>query len=535
MNILVTGGAGYIGSHTCVAAYAAGHTITILDNLSNSSPESLNRVEKISGRRPRLVVGDIGDRSVVRSVLDSERFDAVIHFAGYKAVGESVAKPWEYYQNNVAGTLVLLDELRRHGVRNFIFSSSATVYGNPDPKDLPLKETAPLSALNPYGATKLWLEEIMRAMAAADPAWHFLLLRYFNPVGAHESGLMGEDPAGIPNNLMPYITQVAVGRLKELTIFGNDYPTPDGTGVRDYIHVCDLAEGHVAALAKVADLPGCTAINLGSGSGVSVAQLVASFEKAIGRPLPHRFGPRRPGDAAACYADASKALQLLGWTTQRDPDDMCRAAWNWQSKNPNGYKDAYARRQAAGRLARARRRGASRGRALVLALLALRGGRGAPRRGRHGLLGVQRRERLLRPHELRRADRSLQGGLRGPARIRRPRDRRRHGALPRPALRRLPPGACGVLPAVDARRRRAAAPRRDRRPAARRLSPAFLLVRGAIGPTGSSRVPSRRERRKRPPPPSALTKRPCRIHKLHLQTISPTVLRISLDRRPTGG
>ena len=340
MHILVTGGAGYIGSHTCVAAYAAGHTITILDNLSNSSPESLNRVEKISGRRPRLVVGDIGDRSVVRSVLDSERFDAVIHFAGYKAVGESVAKPWEYYQNNVAGTLVLLDELRRHGVRNFIFSSSATVYGNPDPKDLPLKETAPLSALNPYGATKLWLEEIMRAMSAADPAWHFLLLRYFNPVGAHESGLMGEDPAGIPNNLMPYITQVAVGRLKELTIFGNDYPTPDGTGVRDYIHVCDLAEGHVAALAKVADLPGCTAINLGSGSGVSVAQLVASFEKAIGRPLPHRFGPRRPGDAAACYADASKALQLLGWKTKRNSDDMCRDAWNWQSKNPNGYKDA---------------------------------------------------------------------------------------------------------------------------------------------------------------------------------------------------
>ena len=303
MHVLVTGGAGYIGSHTCVAAYAAGHTLTVLDNLSNSSPESLNRVERISGKRPRLVVGDVGDRSVVRSVLESERFDAVIHFAGYKAVGESVAKPWEYYQNNVAGTLVLLDELRRHDVRNFIFSSSATVYGNPDPANLPL-------------------------------------LRYFNPVGAHESGLMGEDPAGIPNNLMPYITQVAVGRLKELTIFGNDYPTPDGTCIRDYIHVCDLAEGHVAALAKVADLPGCTPVNLGSGSGVSVAQLVASFEKAVGRPLPHRFGPRRPGDAAACYADASRALELLGWKTRRTADDMCRDAWNWQSRNPNGYKGA---------------------------------------------------------------------------------------------------------------------------------------------------------------------------------------------------
>jgi len=340
MKILVTGGAGYIGSHTCVAAYAAGHEIVVIDNLSNSSPESLARVEKISGRRPRLVVGDIGDRAVVRSLLDSEKFDAVIHFAGFKAVGESVAKPWEYYSNNVAGTLVLLDEMRRHGLYNLIFSSSATVYGNPRPEDLPLRETAPLAAVNPYGQTKLWLEEIMRAMAAADPAWHILLLRYFNPVGAHESGLIGEDPSGIPNNLMPFITQVAVGRLKELTVFGDDYPTPDGTCIRDYIHVCDLAEGHVAALAKVAELPGCTAVNLGSGNGVSVAQLVASFEKAIGRPLPHRVGPRRPGDAAACYADASLALSLLGWRTRRDSDAMCRDAWRWQSMNPNGYRAA---------------------------------------------------------------------------------------------------------------------------------------------------------------------------------------------------
>ena len=341
MHLLVTGGAGYIGSHTCVAAHAAGHTVTVLDNLCNSSAESLARVERISGRRPRLVVGDIADRAVVRSVLDSETFDAVIHFAGLKAVGESVAKPWEYYQNNVAGTLVLLDELRRHEVFDFVFSSSATVYGNPDPANLPLRETAPLAAVSPYGATKLWLEEVMRSMAAADPRWHFLLLRYFNPVGAHESGLIGEDPSGIPNNLMPYITQVAVGRLKELTIFGNDYPTPDGTCQRDYIHVCDLAEGHVAALAKVRDLPGCTAVNLGTGNAVSVAELVASFEKAVGRPLPHRYGPRRPGDAAACWADATKARELFGWTAKRNADDMCRDAWNWQRKNPHGYRGGF--------------------------------------------------------------------------------------------------------------------------------------------------------------------------------------------------
>ncbi len=340
MNVLVTGGAGYIGSHTCVAAFAAGHEITVYDNFSNSSPEALERVARIAGKRPRLVEGDIGDRAAVHALLASEKFDAVIHFAGFKAVGESVSKPWEYYNNNVSGTLVLLDEMRRAGLRNMIFSSSATVYGNPDPKNLPLREDAPLSALNPYGQTKLWLEEIMRAMAAADPAWHILLLRYFNPVGAHESGLMGEDPAGIPNNLMPYITQVAVGRLPMLTIFGDDYPTPDGTCIRDYIHVCDLAEGHVAALDKVASLPGCTAVNLGSGNGISVAQLVASFEKAIGRPLPRKVGPRRPGDAAACWADPSRALELLGWKTRRDCDAMCRDAWRWQSMNPNGYRKA---------------------------------------------------------------------------------------------------------------------------------------------------------------------------------------------------
>ena len=337
MNILVTGGAGYIGSHTCVAAYAAGHTITILDNLSNSSPESLNRVEKISGKRPRLVVGDIGDRSVVRSVLDSEKFDAVIHFAGYKAVGESVAKPWEYYQNNVAGTLVLLDELRRHEVRNFIFSSSATVYGNPDPANLPLRETAPLAAVNPYGATKLWLEEIMRAMAAADPAWHFLLLRYFNPVGAHASGLIGEDPRGIPNNLMPFISQVAVGRRDHLNVFGSDYDTPDGTGVRDYIHVVDLARGHVAAIDFMKDNKGEFVFNLGTGVGYSVLDMVKAFEKANGIKIPYELVDRRPGDLATCYSTPAKSEKVLGWKAEFGLEDMCRDSWNWQKNNPNGF------------------------------------------------------------------------------------------------------------------------------------------------------------------------------------------------------
>lgn len=336
MNILVTGGAGYIGSHTCVEAIKAGYTVTVFDNLSNSSEESLNRVEKITGVRPRFVKGDICDRAAMAAVFDSEKYDAVIHFAGLKAVGESVAKPWEYYDNNITGTLILLDEMRKHNVFNMVFSSSATVYGNPE--TVPLTETCPLAAVSPYGQTKLWLEDMMRAMSAADSRWHTILLRYFNPVGAHPSGLIGEDPSGIPNNLMPYITQVAVGRLKELSVFGNDYPTRDGTCIRDYIHVCDLAEGHIAALKKVDELQGCTAINLGSGNGYSVLELVHAFEKAIGRPLPHKIAPRRPGDAEQCYADASRAYELLGWKTKRGVDELCADAWRWQSMNPNGYK-----------------------------------------------------------------------------------------------------------------------------------------------------------------------------------------------------
>ncbi len=260
----------------------------------------------------------------------------MIHFAGLKAVGESVAKPWMYYNNNLVSSLVLFDEMRAHGVFDLVFSSSATVYGDPD--KVPLAEDAPLSALNPYGRTKLWIEDMLRDISAADPRWHIILLRYFNPVGAHESGLIGEDPGGIPNNLMPYITQVAVGKLKELTVFGNDYPTRDGTCIRDYIHVCDLAEGHISALNAIDKMPGCIPINLGTGDGFTVLELVHAFEKATGKPLPHKIGPRRPGDSPASYADASRAEKLLGWKTKRGVNEICRDAWNWQSKNPNGYK-----------------------------------------------------------------------------------------------------------------------------------------------------------------------------------------------------
>ena len=308
----------------------------MFDNLSNSSPESLNRVEKITGVRPRLIEADLLDRAAVKAAFDEQKYDAVIHFAGLKAVGESVAKPWMYYNNNLVSSLVLFDEMRAHGVFDLVFSSSATVYGDPD--KVPLAEDAPLSALNPYGRTKLWIEDMLRDISAADPRWHIILLRYFNPVGAHESGLIGEDPGGIPNNLMPYITQVAVGKLKELTVFGNDYPTRDGTCIRDYIHVCDLAEGHISALNAIDKMPGCIPINLGTGDGFTVLELVHAFEKATGKPLPHKIGPRRPGDSPASYADASRAEKLLGWKTKRGVNEICRDAWNWQSKNPNGYK-----------------------------------------------------------------------------------------------------------------------------------------------------------------------------------------------------
>ena len=336
MKILVTGGAGYIGSHTCVEAIKAGHDVTVFDNLCNACEESLNRVEKITGKRPAFIQADLLDRAAVKAAFDAKPYDAVIHFAGLKAVGESVKKPWEYFNNNITGSLNLFAEMRDHGVFNIVFSSSATVYGNPE--KVPLAEDAPLSAVNPYGRTKLWLEDMLRDLAAADARWHVILLRYFNPVGAHESGLMGEDPSGIPNNLMPFITQVAVGRLKELSIFGNDYPTRDGTCIRDYIHVCDLAEGHICALKAIANLPGCTPINLGTGDGFSVLELVHAFERATGKSLPQRIAPRRAGDAAASYADPSRALKLLGWKAKRGIDDICRDAWNWQSKNPQGYK-----------------------------------------------------------------------------------------------------------------------------------------------------------------------------------------------------
>lgn len=335
MKILVTGGAGYIGSHTCVAAIQAGHDPVVFDNLSNSSEESLNRVKMITGKRPEFIKADLLDRAAVKAAFDACKYDAVIHFAGLKAVGESVSEPWKYFHNNIVSSLVLFDEMRAHGVFNLVFSSSATVYG--DPSKVPLSEDAPLSALNPYGRTKLWIEDMLRDMAAADSRWHTILLRYFNPVGAHESGLMGEDPGGIPNNLMPYITQVAVGKLKQLSVFGDDYPTRDGTCIRDYIHVCDLADGHISALNAIEKMPGCIPVNLGTGDGYTVLELVHAFERATGKPLPHKIAARRPGDAPASFADPSRALELFGWKAKRGIDEICRDAWNWQSKNPNGY------------------------------------------------------------------------------------------------------------------------------------------------------------------------------------------------------
>ena len=338
MKILVTGGAGYIGSHTIIELYAAGHEVVVVDNLCNSSCRSLERVQTITGKEVPFYQVDIRDRTGLDKVLDEHKVDACIHFAGLKAVGESVAKPYEYYENNIGGTLVLIDALRSHGCKNLIFSSSATVYGNP--AVIPITEECPKGkCTNPYGQTKSMLEEILIDIQKADPEWNIVLLRYFNPIGAHESGLIGEDPNGIPNNLMPYITQVAVGKRAELGVFGNDYPTHDGTGVRDYIHVVDLAAGHVKALGAIERGCGLAIYNLGTGHGYSVLDVVKAFEKANGVPVPYSIKPRRPGDIATCYSDPAKAERELGWKARFGIEEMCRDSWHWQSSNPDGYRD----------------------------------------------------------------------------------------------------------------------------------------------------------------------------------------------------
>ena len=337
MAILVTGGAGYIGSHTCIELINAGYEVVVLDNLCNSSEKSLERVEQITGKKIPFYKVDILDKEGMDAVFEKESIDSVIHFAGLKAVGESVSKPLEYYHNNITGTLLLCDVMRKHNVKNIIFSSSATVYG--DPAVIPITEDCPKGKItNPYGQTKSMLEQILTDLHVADPEWNVVLLRYFNPIGAHESGLIGEDPKGIPNNLLPYIAQVAVGKLECLGVFGDDYDTVDGTGVRDYIHVVDLARGHVKALKKLEDRSGVNVYNLGTGKGYSVLQVVKAFEKACGRPVPYVIKPRRPGDIAACYADASKAKAELGWEAEYDIERMCADAWRWQSQNPNGYE-----------------------------------------------------------------------------------------------------------------------------------------------------------------------------------------------------
>ncbi len=336
MNILVTGGAGYIGSHTVVELLNQGHQVTVVDNLCNSKEESLRRVREITGKPVGFHRVDLLDRAALQAVFAGARYEAVIHFAGLKAVGESVQKPLEYYHNNITGTLVLLETMRAQGVKRLVFSSSATVYGVP--KSVPLHEDAALGATNPYGQTKLMTEQILRDLDAAGPGWGVALLRYFNPVGAHSSGRIGEDPNGIPNNLMPFVAQVAVGKLAKLRVFGNDYPTRDGTGVRDYIHVVDLARGHLAALDYLVRKPSLVTVNLGTGCGYSVLEMIRAFEKASGRPVPYEIVPRRPGDVAECYADPALAQQLLGWKAERGVDDMCADQWRWQSQNPRGYE-----------------------------------------------------------------------------------------------------------------------------------------------------------------------------------------------------
>lgn len=338
MKILLTGGAGFIGSHTCVELLNAGHEVAIVDNLCNSNAESLRRVEKITGKSAPLYEVDIRDRAALDGVFETAGpFDAVIHFAALKAVGESVLKPLEYYDNNIAGTITLCNSMVAAGCKNVVFSSSATVYG--DPASVPIREDFPTSgATNPYGWTKLMMEQIFRDLQKSDPSWNIIMLRYFNPIGAHSSGLIGEVPSGIPNNLLPYVSQVAIGRLPSLNVFGNDYPTHDGTGVRDYIHVVDLALGHLKAIDKLASKPGLEIYNLGTGNGYSVLDVVKAFEKASGRKVPYSIKSRRPGDIAECWADPSKAAAELGWKAVRDLNKMCEDAWRWQSLNPEGFE-----------------------------------------------------------------------------------------------------------------------------------------------------------------------------------------------------
>ncbi len=336
MNILVTGGAGYIGSHTCLELLQSGFGVVVVDNLCNSNPKSLDRVEALTGKKLRFYEGDVRDEALLRRIFAENEISAVIHFAGLKAVGESVSQPWRYYDNNLNSTLVLTKVMEEAGVQRIIFSSSATVYSGDN--EMPLREDSRTGGCtNPYGWTKYMTEQILSGMAHADEKWSVVLLRYFNPIGAHESGQIGEDPRGIPNNLMPYITQVAIGRRERLSVYGDDYDTPDGTGVRDYIHVVDLAKGHVAAVAYVTAHQGCEVFNLGTGTGYSVLDMVKAFEKANGVAVPYQIVGRRPGDLATCYADPGKSARVLGWRAEKSLEDMCRDSWNWQSKNPMGY------------------------------------------------------------------------------------------------------------------------------------------------------------------------------------------------------
>lgn len=335
MAILVTGGAGYIGSHTVLELLELGNEVIVVDNLSNSSKESLIRVESITGKAPIFYEQDLLDKPALENVFSNHEIESVIHFAGFKAVGESVQKPMMYYQNNLHSTLILCEVMKKFEVKNLVFSSSATVYG--DPESVPITEESSLSATNPYGRTKLFIEYILKDLYTSDDSWNIALLRYFNPVGAHKSGLIGEDPNDIPNNLMPYVSQVAVGKLKQLSVFGDDYPTPDGTGVRDYIHVVDLALGHLKAIDKLRSAPGLVVYNLGTGKGTSVLDMIKAFENASGKTVDYKIGPRRSGDIATCYADPAKAENELGWKAERGIKEMCEDAWKWQSENPNGY------------------------------------------------------------------------------------------------------------------------------------------------------------------------------------------------------